>query len=106
MSLEIQSKDNKKKLKDSFTQEDYIYYVKLFMEKILNDTVIRGVKDIKKVNLRKINNYRVFDKESHNYYKKDIYVLDTIGTNLYDILTLDFVDTNRSFSNDIMEIYH
>jgi DNA-directed RNA polymerase II subunit RPB1 len=94
-----------KKKTDTFTQEDYVYYVKTFMEKILNDTVIRGVKDIEKVNLRKINNYRVLDKESHNYYKKDIYVLDTIGTNLYDILTLDFVDTNRSFSNDIMEIY-
>ena len=95
----------KKKETNSFTQEDYVYYVKTFMEKILNDTVIRGVKDIRKVNLRKINGYKVYDDESNNYNKKDIYVLDTVGTNLYDILALDFIDRNKTFSNDIMEMY-
>jgi DNA-directed RNA polymerase II subunit RPB1 len=95
----------KKKETDSFTQEDYVYYVKTFMEKILNDTVIRGVKDIEKVNLRKINGYKVYDEESNNYNKKDIYVLDTVGTNLYDVLALDFIDRNRTFSNDVMEMY-
>tara|TARA_B110000008_G_scaffold33129_1_gene29420 strand:+ start:607 stop:5235 length:4629 start_codon:yes stop_codon:yes gene_type:complete len=98
-------KDNKKKLKDSFTQEDYIYYVKLFMEKILNDVVIRGVKNIEKVNLRKIKQYQHYDPESGNYEHKETYVLDTVGTNLIDVLALDTIVPEKTVSNDIMEVY-
>lgn len=98
-------KDNKKKLKDSFTQEDYIYYVKLFMEKILNDVVIRGVKNIEKVNLRKIKQYQHYDQESGNYEHKETYVLDTVGTNLIDVLALDTIVPEKTISNDIMEVY-
>ena len=53
------------------TEEDYIYYVKTFMEKILNEIVIRGVKDIEKVNLRKIHGYKHFEHDTGNYNKKD-----------------------------------
>ena len=31
--------------------------------------------------------------------------MDTIGTNLIDILACDNIDTNRTFTNDIQEIY-
>ena len=48
------------KSNSSFTQEDYIYVVKSFQDKILNEMVIRGVKNIEKVNLRKIKNYKTF----------------------------------------------
>ena len=30
---------------------------------------------------------------------------DTVGTNLNDILSIDFIDGNSSFSNDIQEVY-
>jgi len=92
------------KKKDSFTEEDHIHLVKTFMNKILNDVVIRGIKDIKKVNLRKINNYKLLNNETGDFEKKEIYVLDTIGTNLVDILKLDNIVKNKTFSNDIMEM--
>ena len=45
--------------------------------------------------------------ENNGVYKKqDIWVLDTIGTNLLDVLGLDYIDKNRTFSNDIVEIYN
>jgi DNA-directed RNA polymerase II subunit RPB1 len=75
------------------------------MEKVLNDVVIRGVKNIEKVNLRKIHGYKHYNPENGNYEKKDIYVLDTIGTNLLDILAFPDIDVNKTFSNDIMEVY-
>ena len=31
--------------------------------------------------------------------------MDTVGTNLLDILSLDYIDVNRTFSNNIIEIY-
>ena len=94
------------KKKDVFTQEDYIHYVKTFLDKILNEVVIRGTKNIEKVNLRKINNYKIYNNETGNFDKQEIYVLDTIGTNLNDILKLDYIKKNKTFSNDIIEMYN
>ena len=40
------------------------------------------------------------------YNKKDIFVLDTTGSNLIDTLALDFIDFKRTQSNDIREIFN
>ena len=32
-------------------------------------------------------------------------LLDTVGTNLLDILALDYIDTTKTYSNDIQEMY-
>jgi DNA-directed RNA polymerase II subunit RPB1 len=71
---------------------------------MLNNVVLRGTKGINKVILRKV----VDNMVEHNgiYKKQDIWVLDTIGTNLLDVLGLDFIDNKRTLSNDIVEIYN
>ena len=40
-----------------------------------------------------------------NYEKEDTWVLDTVGSNLPDILTLQDVNVNKASSNDIQEVY-
>jgi DNA-directed RNA polymerase II subunit RPB1 len=90
--------------KNIFTQEDHVHYVKTFMEKIINDVVVRGVKNIQKVNLREIKEYREFKDETGNYEKNTVYLLDTIGSNLLGILARDGIDVKKTFSNDIMEM--
>ena len=72
------------------------------MDKILKNIILRGVNKIPKVILRKIPGNIV--KENGNYVKKEAWVLDTIGTNLQDILSLGIVDSTRTFSNDIIEM--
>ncbi len=85
-------------------QSDQIYILKNFQEQLLQNIVLRGIKGINKVILRKIKDNMV---ENNGIYKKqDIWVLDTIGTNLLDVLGLDYIDNNRTFSNDIVEIYN
>jgi DNA-directed RNA polymerase II subunit RPB1 len=85
-------------------QSDQIYILKNFQEQLLQNVVLRGIKGIDKVILRKIKDNMV---ENNGVYKKqDIWVLDTIGTNLLDVLSLDYIDKNRTFSNDIVEIYN
>jgi DNA-directed RNA polymerase II subunit RPB1 len=85
-------------------QSDQIYILKNFQEQLLKNVVLRGIKGIDKVILRKIKDNMV---ENNGVYKKqDIWVLDTIGTNLLDVLGLDYIDKNRTFSNDIVEIYN
>jgi DNA-directed RNA polymerase II subunit RPB1 len=78
--------------------------LKNFQENLLNNIIIRGVKNIKKVILRKIKDNVV--EMAGTYKKQDIWVLDTIGTNLKDVLALDYIDSTRTFSNDIIEIFN
>jgi DNA-directed RNA polymerase beta' subunit len=85
-------------------QSDQIYILKNLQDQILKNVVLRGIKGINKVILRKIIDNMV---ESNGIYKKqDIWVLDTIGTNLLDVLGLDFIDNKRTMSNDIVEIFN
>lgn len=44
-------------------------------------------------------------KDDGKYTKKDIWVLDTVGTNLIETLAIDYIDAKRTYCNDIREIY-
>jgi len=98
------SRSQKKAKLNPLDQSDQIYILKNFQDTLLNNIVLRGVKNINKVILRKIKDNLV--EKSGAYIKKDIWVLDTIGTNMLDVLGLDYIDPNRTFSNDIIEIYN
>ena len=45
-------------------------------------------------------------KEEGKFIRKDIWVLDTTGSNLLETLSLDYIDTTRTYSNDIKEIFN
>ena len=98
------SKSGIKKNMSPLDQSDQIYVLKNFQEQLLNNTVLRGVKKLNKVTMRKVmdNIYEQGDV----FKKQDIWVLDTTGTNMLDVLALDYIDTARTFSNDIMEVYN
>jgi DNA-directed RNA polymerase II subunit RPB1 len=85
-------------------QSDQIYLLKNFQDQLLQNVVLRGTKGINKVVLRKIIDNMV--EQNGVYKKQEIWVLDTIGTNLLDGLGLDFIDNKRTVSNDIVEIYN
>jgi len=91
------------KKNNTLDQTDEIFKLKNLQENILKNVILRGIKDIPKVLLRKIPNTSV--KENGNYQSKDVWVLDTVGSNLKDILTLDNIDINKTFCNDIQEVY-
>ena len=100
------SKGAKKPKVSSLDQSDQIYLLKNFQEQLLKNIVIRGIKKINKVILRKINGQDNVVEKSGIYKKQDIWVLDTIGTNMMDVLALDYIDSRRTFSNDIIEIFN
>jgi DNA-directed RNA polymerase beta' subunit len=98
------SRSQKKAKLNPLDQSDQIYILKNFQDTLLNNIVLRGVKNIDKVILRKIKDNLV--EKSGAYIKKDIWVLDTIGTNMLDVLGLDYIDPSRTYSNDIIEIFN
>jgi DNA-directed RNA polymerase II subunit RPB1 len=99
------SRSAQKKTKvNPLDQSDHIYILKNFQDQLLQNIVLRGIKGIDKVILRKIKD-NVFEKNGV-YKKEDIWVLDTVGTNMLDILALDYIDASRVVSNDIVEVYN
>jgi DNA-directed RNA polymerase II subunit RPB1 len=79
------NRGGQKKIKvNPLDQSDQIYILKNFQDQLLQNVVLRGIKGINKVILRKIIDNMI----EHNgiYKKQDIWVLDTIGTNLLDLL--------------------
>ena len=96
----IKEKNNNTKPLD---QSNEIYLIQNFQDQLLNNMVLRGVKDIGRVIPRKITD-SVTEKDG-KYARRDIWVLDTVGTNLLDLLSVDYVDTTRTITNDIQEIY-
>ena len=89
--------------KKSLDQSDEIYKLKNLQHNLLNNIILRGIKKIPKVLLRKsVNQLKFVDG---NYKKEDTWVLDTVGSNLPDILTLQDVNVNKASSNDIQEVY-
>ena len=77
--------------------------LKNFQDNLLNNIVLSGIKNISKVILRKITDSVV--KEDGKYNRKESWVLDTVGTNLLEVLGLDIIDVTRTVSNDIQEVY-
>jgi len=101
---EIKQSSNKKIKVNPLDQTDQIYLLKNFQDDLLNNIILRGVKNINKVSLRKIKDN--LEELSGIYKKKDIWVLDTVGTNLLDVLGINYIDYKRTFSNDICEVYN
>ena len=102
-NLQLLKKKKNKNVLESLDQSDEIYLLRNLQEELLDNLILRGVKNIDKVMLRKITDN--FEEIDTKYIKKDLWVLDTLGTNLLDILALDFVDKTRTTSNHIIEIY-
>jgi len=71
---------------------------------LLNNIDLRGVSKIKKVIMRKILDEVI--KNEDKYVKEENWVLDTVGSNLIDLLALDFIDYTKTTSTHITEVYN
>ena len=80
-----------------------IIYLKNFEKYMLENIVIKGVNKITNVILRQDKNNTKY--EDGEYSMEDQWVLDTDGTNLLEILSNSKIDTTRTYSNDINEVY-
>ncbi|MHB1952872.1 MAG: hypothetical protein ACYCOU_03905 [Sulfobacillus sp.] len=103
------------RIKPPHNVKDPVEYLKN-LESNLRQLPIKGIHGIDKVfdreNIqdiflpdgRVISRYDV-DKDSPFAREKIQYVIDTIGTNLFDVLGMAEVDTTRTISNHLHEIY-
>jgi len=116
LNSNILNKSKKQRgIPDTLDQSDEIYMLRNFQDSLLNNIVLRGVQGIKNVMPRKLQNSmtkqggadnRSVQKDDGRYVPKDIWILDTTGSNLMDVLAHDFIDSTRTYSNDIKEIFN
>tara|TARA_Y100000389_G_C17458394_1_gene519791 strand:- start:1443 stop:3458 length:2016 start_codon:yes stop_codon:yes gene_type:complete len=98
------NKNNTSGVPQPLDQSDEIYLLKNFQETLLNNIDLRGVSKIKKVIMRKILDEVI--KNEDKYVKEENWVLDTVGSNLIDLLALDFIDYTKTTSTHITEVYN
>lgn len=104
LNSSIFNKSKKQKgIADTLDQSDEIYMLRNFQEALLNNIVLRGINGIDNVNPRKLKNH--VTRDEGKYVAKDVWILDTTGSNMMEIMAMDFIDTSRTYSNDIKEIF-
>jgi len=77
--------------------------LKALEHSILNNIIVKGVRDIQKVSLREDSLNR-YNPEKQFFEKRNDWYLETEGTNLIDVIRLNFVDPIHTISNDIHEV--
>jgi DNA-directed RNA polymerase II subunit RPB1 len=105
---------NDKTKKKSLDESDDIHYIKVFQDELLKNVILRGVKKIKKVLLRNLpgivtketGQYKNISHDKGDSKINGIWVLDTVGSNLSDILALDYIDNTKTITNDVIEMYN
>ena len=85
------------------TSKDIITDLKALEKNILENVIIKGVKNINKVSMSK-KSYMQYE-ESDTFEQNHEWVLETNGSNLLDILAHPKIDNTRTVSNNINEIY-
>ena len=92
-------------------QSDIISTIKDINEDIINNIVIKGVPNISDIivsdiSASKINDEKIQlqEKKEHDIETVTRHVLVTDGVNLLEIMNNDFVNQNKTSSNDIIEI--
>jgi DNA-directed RNA polymerase II subunit RPB1 len=88
---------------DALDVSDDIYQLKTVQDLLLKKIVLRGVESISKVIPRKMQNMLVL--QEGKYVSKDIWIMDTTGSNLLEVLGLAYIDYKRTYSNDIYEVF-
>jgi DNA-directed RNA polymerase II subunit RPB1 len=83
---------------------DEIATIKAIEHNIVHQILLKGYKGIKKVSLNK-KKYTRYNDDTNNFDDILEWVLDTDGTNLIEVLENQNIDSTRTISNDIREIY-
>jgi DNA-directed RNA polymerase II subunit RPB1 len=84
-------------------QEDDVF-LKRLEKSMLASLKLRGIDHVKKVFLRGGAKKTTWDDVT-GFGTKNEWVLETDGTNLMSVLGVDFIDSSRTTSNDIVEVF-
>ena len=96
--------DNEDKVNGIQNQTDIISIIKNINEDILNNIVIKGIKNISDIVISEIIESEK-DKVNYEYINQSKNILETDGVNLISLINNENIDFIKTVSNDIIEIY-
>jgi DNA-directed RNA polymerase II subunit RPB1 len=79
-------------------------FILLYYKNMLSNLKLRGVDHVKKVFMKHDTKRTIWNDEIGFIMKKE-WVLETEGSNLLPVLSMDYVDATRTISNDIVEVF-
>ena len=79
-------------------------FLKRLEKSLLNSLKLRGVDHVKKVFMRGGAKRTIWDDDK-GFGTRNEWVLETDGTNLMGVLGVDYIDSSRTVSNDIVEVF-
>ena len=103
LSIDLSMKSGEEMLNGLKDQTDIISIIKNISEELLNNIIIKGIKNIQNVIM---NQQNVITMDSGEIKNEKIWIIETDGTNLLDVLLEPFVDIRNTLSNDINEVYN
>ncbi|KAK7024728.1 hypothetical protein R3P38DRAFT_3356041 [Favolaschia claudopus] len=80
-------------------------FLGLFADQLLDSVVLRGVRDINKVLMLQQNKIVVGEDGNIGWNSRQEWVLETHGSNLKTVMSIDGVDWRRTYSNSCVEIF-
>ena len=99
--ISLKIKNEGKIVNGNQDQSECINIMKNISDDIMNNIVIKGIKNIDNI---VVNEKKDNIKINHENILKDKYFLETDGTNLIEILNNKYIDVTNTFSNDIIEM--
>lgn len=113
----IWSEDNSEKLvircrvlgspdkeEDMGSEEDI--FLRQLENTMLNSVTLRGVKGINRVFLTAIDKVIIDGEGAIKTLKESEWILETDGTNLKEVMTIEGVDATRTYSNNCVEVFN
>lgn len=91
-------------IEDNSEDRDYITELKALEKNIMDNIIIKGVKNIHKAMMNK-HEYLLYNEETLHFDKTSEWILDTSGNNMVEVMSHPGVDYTKTISNDINEIY-
>lgn len=97
--------DGAEKENGLYDQTNVLTTFKNIMDDLLNTCVIKGVKGIQNLIVTEYSRQSYQDKKGQ-FVKKDEFILESDGINLYEVFNSKYVNYIDTKSNDIIEIYN
>lgn len=85
-------------------EKDHITDLKALEKNIMDNTIIKGVKNIQKAIMNK-QEQNLYNVDTMSFEKDFEWVISTAGTNMVDVMSHPGVDYTKTVSNDVNEIY-
>ena len=102
LKVDVATRGRRKTKSLPLNASDEIHLLKSFSETLMTATVLKGMRKVKKATTRVIKD--AVDCVDGKYSAKEIWVLDTVGSNLKAMLANIDIDATRTISNDITEV--